>query len=193
MESTGWLQDSYRSTRSLTIALDKRDAYTRQHCDRVVKLATLLGAALALDQDELAILEISGTFHDLGKIGIPDTILHKPGRLDSGEWETMKTHSELGEHIVQATGLPAAKRVAKAIRHHHENFAGDGYPDRLEGDRIPLLSRIIFMADAYDAMRNPRAYRPAMSHEQVMSILDSENGWKFDPAIHAEFINLVST
>lgn len=188
-----WFQDSYRSTRSLTIALDKRDAFTRQHCDRVVKLAILLGAALALDRDELAILAMSATFHDLGKIGIPDSILHKPDRLDSGEWETMKTHSELGEHIVEATGLPASDRIAKVIRHHHENFAGDGYPDQLEGDRIPLLSRIIFIADAYDAMRSPRAYRAAMSHHQVISILDSEKGWKFDPTIHSEFTKLVGT
>lgn len=191
MESTGWLQDSYRSTRSLTIALDKRDAFTRQHCDRVVQLAVRLGGALALDRDERAILAVCATFHDLGKIGIPDSILHKPGPLDAGEWETMKTHSELGEHIIEATGLPAADRVARIIRHHHENFSGDGYPDRLEGDHIPLLSRIIFIADAYDAMRNPRSYRPAMSHEQVMSILDSEKSWKFDPAIHTEFTQRV--
>lgn len=189
--SKTWFQGNYRSTRSLTVALHKRDTYTGEHCDRVVGLAGKLGTVMGLDDSELEILEICAVFHDIGKIGIRDSILLKTERFTDREWEEMKTHAELGEHIIHATQLPSADRISRVIRHHHENFAGDGYPDGLSGDAIPLLSRIIFIVDAYDAMRTRRPHRQSMSHEQVMSILDSEKGWKFDPAIHAEFTKLV--
>lgn len=187
MPTTTWFQGAYRSTQSLTIALDQRDAYTRQHCDRVVILAGRLGSAMGLDDEELAILDVCAAFHDIGKIGIPDSVLYKPDRYTDAEWEVMKTHAELGEQILHATQLPSADRISRIIRHHHENFAGDGYPDGLSGDDIPLLSRIILIVDAYDAMRTRRPHSESMSHKQVMSVLESENGWKFDPDIFREF------
>lgn len=182
---------SYRPTRSLTVALHKRDARTSHHCGRVESLAIHLGKSIGLNSSELDILRICARFHDVGKIGIPDSILNKPSRFDRDEWGIMKTHSQMGEQIVRATELPDANRVSTIIRHHHENYAGKGYPDGLNGEDIPLESRVILIVDAYDAMRSTRPNRPKMDHEKVMSIMESENGWKFDPAIFSHFPGIV--
>lgn len=177
----------FRATRALTMALHERDEHTRHHCDRVALLAEAMGRALRLGESDMGVLRFAGRFHDLGKIGIPDAILFKESRFTEGEWEIMKTHSEKGERIIRATGLAGAEPVAQAIRHHHENHDGSGYPDGLSGDAIPLLSQIISIADAYDAMRSARPNRQAMGRNKVMTILESESGWKFAPAIFEQF------
>jgi HD-GYP domain-containing protein (c-di-GMP phosphodiesterase class II) len=179
------------SIKALTIALDERDAYTRFHCDRVVVLAKELGEACGIVNGELDLLHLGALFHDVGKIGIPDKVLLKPSGLDSAEWVVMKAHSEKGERIIRSAALDVADALAPIIRHHHEAFDGSGYPDGLAGEEIPLLSRILLVADSYDAMRTARPYRLARSHEQVMAVLESENGSRLDPDVFFEFSRLI--
>lgn len=181
------LREGYRSTRALTAALHERDEHTRHHCDRVVDLAVRLSKAIGLDGPALDVIEICARFHDIGKIGIADSILLKPASFNDEEWRIMKTHSEIGERIILATELPGADIAARVVRHHHENYGGNGYPDGLKGEDIPVEARVIFIVDAYDAMRSPRPNRPTMDHDTVLSIMESENGWKFDPAIFKHF------
>lgn len=171
----------------MTEALDVRDSYTRCHCDRVVCLSTALGDFCEVAEADLELLRLCARFHDIGKIGIPDAILLKPGRLNDEEMTRMREHSELGERIFLATGLTIATKVGEIIRHHHEGFDGTGYPDALQGEEIPLLSRILLVTDSYDAMTSTRPYRRALTHKQAMKVLVSESGKKLDPGILASF------
>jgi HD-GYP domain-containing protein (c-di-GMP phosphodiesterase class II) len=181
------------STEALTLALEIRDSYTRFHCDRLVRLATELGCACGVVDSDVDILRISARFHDIGKIGVPDAVLLKPGRLTDEDWVLMKAHPELGEKVFKATNIPDNELIAKTIRHHHEAFGGGGYPDGLKGEEIPILSRILLIVDAYDAMGTTRPYHKARSHEEVMSILSSEAGNKIDPHVFSKFGNLIES
>ncbi len=164
--------------------LRQRDDYTATHCCRVGMLALALAQLYALEQSMLALLLLAARLHDIGKIGIPDAILQKPGRLDPGEWAIMQTHSERGERIIRVDAdFPGQEEVALAIRHHHEHFDGGGYPDGLGGEDIPVTSRILALADSYDAMTRSRVYHKARSHEDVVAILETERGTKFEPQI----------
>lgn len=176
----------------LGIALEKRDAYTAGHCGRVEAFSTQLGLLCELNAGELAILRAAARLHDVGKIGIPDRILLKPGRLEPDEWEIMKTHSALGQQIIEAIAHSDAGQIARVVRHHHEAFDGTGYPDGLSGERIPVCSRIILLADSYDAMTTTRHHRQARSHQYVMDVLRSERGTKFDPVIFGHFETLIA-
>ncbi|MFA6229756.1 MAG: HD-GYP domain-containing protein [Rhodanobacter sp.] len=183
---------SYRvSVECLTVALHERDAYTRFHCDRVVELAVELGRHFGLKTEVLNSLCIAALFHDIGKIGVPDNVLLKPGRLTDEDWVFMKTHSALGEELFMATGHACARQVAPIIRHHHESFDGCGYPDGLKSEEIPLPCRILLIADGYDAMTNSRPYHNARSHKTVMNTLESEVGTKLDPTVFLEFSRII--
>jgi HD-GYP domain-containing protein (c-di-GMP phosphodiesterase class II) len=179
------------SVDSVTVALDARDSYTRSHCDRVMRLAAELGAACKISDAELEQLSVCARFHDIGKIGVPDAVLLKPGRLDAGEWAVMKTHAEIGERIFRAMALADSDAAADAIRHHHESFDGSGYPDGLAGEAIPLTSRVMLIVDAYDAMATARPYHRARTHDEVMGILESESAKKLDPSIYRAFAKLI--
>ncbi len=181
-----------RYTKALSVALHERDPYTRFHCERVINLATEIGIACELSDRELVLLGVGASFHDVGKIGIPDSVLLKPGKLDADEWEIMKTHSERGERIVRATMLADAPAVASIIRHHHEHVDGSGYPDGLSGDGIPLLSRILSIADSYDAMATVRAYHRPRGHEEVVAMIRAEVNTKFDPKVFERFAEVIA-
>jgi HD-GYP domain-containing protein (c-di-GMP phosphodiesterase class II) len=181
----------FGSVDSVTVALDARDSYTRSHCDRVLALATSLGEACDVSGPALDSLRVCAQFHDIGKIGVPDAVLLKPGRLDADEWVVMKTHAEIGERIFRAMALDGSEPAAEAIRHHHESFDGSGYPDGLAREAIPLASRVMLVVDAYDAMATARPYHRARSHDEVMEILASESGKKLDPAIFLAFAKLI--
>jgi HD-GYP domain-containing protein (c-di-GMP phosphodiesterase class II) len=140
-----------------------------------------------LNGSELENLRAAARLHDIGKIGIPDHILLKPGKFESDEWEIMKTHSELGELICQSIDHPSAESVAEIVRHHHEFFNGSGYPDGLSGENIPISSRIISIADAYDAMITTRPYHNARTHSQVMEILEEDSGKRIDSKVYMYF------
>lgn len=178
-------------THSLTVALGERDAHTRLHSERVVRLAIELGQAIGLSENEVELLALGAQFHDIGKIGIPDKVLGKPSAFEAIEWECMKQHPVIGERIILAIGAEDAADVARIVRHHHENFNGSGYPDGLGGNGIPLLSRIVSITDNYDAMATARPYHKARSHRTVMDILTSEVGTKHDPDLLHTFCHLI--
>src|SRR5574343_622630 len=159
---------------ALTVALGARDHYTRVHCDRVVELSLELGRHIGL------------TSNDLGKIGIPDSVLHKPDSFDADEWACMQQHVLIGEQIVLAINGGRNSGIARTVRHHHEHFDGSGYPDKLSGGAIPLDARIISVADSYDAMTTRRPYQSPGRHRDIMDVLHKESGRKHDPdLVHA--------
>jgi len=173
--------------RSLAVALGERDSNTLLHSDRVVRLAIEIGSHLNLSERELEVLAMGAQFHDIGKIGIPDNVLSKPAVFEASEWAIMKQHPLIGERIVRAIGDKYSPEVAQVVRHHHENFNGSGYPDGLAGEDIPLCSRIIALADNYDAMAVSRPYHKARTHQEVMNILHDDAGTKHDPELLQAF------
>ena len=182
----------HRYTKALSVALGHRDMYTRVHSDRVVALSEAIGVRLGLSETALGILRISATFHDIGKIGVPDHILLKPGELDEAETLAMQRHSAMGENILMSTEIEGAREAANIIRHHHERYDGAGYPDGLAGEAIPLCSRIIGIADSYDAMSTARAYHPAKTHSAIMGVLLEETGGKHDPHLTELFREIIA-
>ncbi|MBC8212284.1 MAG: HD-GYP domain-containing protein [Gammaproteobacteria bacterium] len=180
-------------TKALTVALGYRDPMTQLHSERVRYLSEELGQACGLTDDEIVILKIAASFHDIGKIGIPDPVLLKPGSFDEAEWEVMREHPRIGAEIIQAIELTGAKQAAEVIRCHHEHYDGSGYPAGQVGDDISILARIISIADAYDAMAMTRSYHQPKSHGHIMAIIHQETGTKFDPDIVAIFGGLIET
>lgn len=173
----------HKYTKALTSALGYRDTLTRLHSERVLGLASQIGLAYGLRGAELGRLKISAAFHDIGKIGIPDRILLKTSLLDEAEWVVMKQHSEIGQRILAATEIEGAQAASLVIRHHHEHYNGGGYPDRLAGEQISICSRIISIADSYDAMAATRSYHRAKTHTAIMAILQAETGERHDPEL----------
>ncbi len=172
-------------------ALRMRDAYTRLHSDRVMALADGIGRDIGLTQAQLAVLEVAACLHDIGKIVVPDSVLLKPARLDANELKIMQQHSEVGANLLAAYEHEDAAKVAEVIRHHHEWFDGSGYPGRLAGEAIPLLSRIITVVDNYDAMAVRRVYQEARPHDVIVEIMASEAGTKLDPHLVERFMHVI--
>lgn len=183
----------YRYTKALSVALGYRDLLTRLHSERVLGLAQALGSACGLSGTERGILKIAASFHDIGKIGIPDRILLKSAQFDEAEWAQMKEHSEIGEKIIAATELQGAPQAARVIRHHHAYYNGQGYPERLSGQGIPICSRIISIADSYDAMAETRSYHRARKHLEIMTVLHQESGEKHDPELMRIFCQTIES
>jgi len=177
--------------RALAVALGYRDRVTHLHSERVRGLAGEVGRHCNLDASQLAALRLAALFHDIGKIGVPDSVLLKPGALDQEEFEVIKQHSEIGAIIIASTELEGAQQVALYIRHHHEHFDGGGYPDGLSGHDIPLCSRIISLADSYDAMAVRRVYQQARTHPEIMATIRAESGSKHDPELVDLFIGII--
>jgi diguanylate cyclase (GGDEF)-like protein/putative nucleotidyltransferase with HDIG domain len=165
----------------LAQALEERDTYTGEHSESVVDLTARVAEELALDSHEVKTIRSAALLHDIGKVGIPDEILHKPGPLDEREWELMRQHPAIGERILRA--IPGMGAVARIVRHEHERWDGTGYPDGLAAEAIPVGARIILACDAYHAMTSDRPYRAAMSHHVAMSELTSNAGSQFDPKV----------
>jgi diguanylate cyclase (GGDEF)-like protein/putative nucleotidyltransferase with HDIG domain len=166
---------------ALVTALLERDRYTGEHSASVVEMAKTVAAALGLDEVEVERVGQAALLHDIGKVGVPDRILHKTGPLAGEEWELMREHPVIGERILRA--IPGMGGVARIVRHEHEWFDGSGYPDGLTGERIPLASRIILACDAYHAMTSDRAYRAAMTHADAVAELARCAGTQFDPRV----------
>lgn len=183
----------HKYTKALTSALGYRDTLTRLHSERVLGLATQIGQDCGLRGAELGLLKISASFHDIGKIGIPDHILLKTSLLDEAEWIMMKQHSEIGERIMAATEIEGAQQASLVIRHHHEHYNGSGYPDRLVGEQISIFSRIIRIADSYDAMAATRSYHRRKTHTEIMTILHAETGEKHDPELMRIFCGIIES
>lgn len=169
-------------------ALEARDPYTQQHSRRVSEVSVMIGKELGCTDEELDILQFAGHLHDIGKIGIRDDILLKPGRLNDEEYEKIKEHPVIGADIVSQLGLWTKEQ--EIIRHHHEFYNGKGYPRGARGDEIPRLARILSVADSFDAMASDRAYRRKMSKEKVINIIKQESGKQFDPEAVAAFLKI---
>jgi diguanylate cyclase (GGDEF)-like protein len=166
---------------ALASALQERDRYTGDHSESVVDLTARVGEALALNSEEISRVRTAALLHDIGKVGVPDEVLHKNGPLDDREWEIMRQHPAIGERILRA--IPGLGAVARIVRHEHERWDGKGYPDRLAGAEIPVGSRIILACDAYHAMTSDRPYRKAMEHADAVAELSSNAGTQFDPEV----------
>jgi HD-GYP domain-containing protein (c-di-GMP phosphodiesterase class II) len=166
---------------ALASALQERDRYTGEHSESVVDLTARVGEALALDSEEISRVRTAALLHDIGKVGVPDEVLHKPGPLTEREWEIMRRHPAIGERILRA--IPGLGDVARIVRHEHERWDGKGYPDQLAGSEIPVGSRIILACDAYHAMTSDRPYRKAMEHAEAMAELTANAGIQFDPEV----------
>jgi diguanylate cyclase (GGDEF)-like protein len=164
---------------ALVTAVDKRDRYTRRHSEDVTEYSLMIAEELGLSEDTTRTLRLAGLLHDLGKIGIPDAILRKPGRLTDEEHEVMKQHPVLGWLIVSA--IPNLSETLPAIRHHHERYDGRGYPDGLAGEEIPLLGRLMAVADAFSAMTTDRPYRKGMPYVDAVTELRRGRGTQWDP------------
>jgi HD-GYP domain-containing protein (c-di-GMP phosphodiesterase class II) len=170
---------------SLLVALRTRDADTYEHSARAVVFGSAIGRACGLDAISLRALELGALLHDIGKIGVPDAILRKPGKLDSREWERMRRHPRDGRGIL--LGLSFLEDAARVVLQHHENWDGTGYPLGLRGEEIDLNARILAVADAFDAMVSDRVYRPARSYEAAVEELDRCAGMQFDPLVVEAF------
>lgn len=171
---------------ALAQAVEQRDKQTGDHCQRLATYGTALGMALGLPQDELIALYRGGYLHDIGKIAVPDAVLFKQGKLTEQEWEIMRAHTTKGEEI--CSPMKSLGLVLPIIRNHHERWDGSGYPDGLAGEQIPLLARILQIADVYDALTSERPYKEALAHEHAVEILhqEADKGWR-DPALVSLF------
>lgn len=178
----------YKTIKSIAYALDAKDKYTHGHSMRVTLYSLALAKTLNLSDDLLEEIETAGLLHDIGKIAIPDKILLKPGKLTDEEYEVIKTHPELGEKLVLS--IEKLKLISNWLKSHHERYDGKGYPDGLVGEQIPISSRIIALADTYDAMTSNRAYRAALSHEIAIEEIKHCAGSQFDPVLAELFINI---
>ena len=177
----------FRLMRTMSSAIDARDAYTRGHSQRVGRYAMEIGRQLALDRHECQQLFLTGLLHDLGKIGVPDHVLLKPGRLSPEEFDLIKLHPEIGHRILQP--IPELVFSLPGVLHHHERMDGRGYPHGLSGEEIPMMARILAAADAYDAMTSSRTYRAAMSENRAREILGEGAGTQWDVDVIAAFMN----
>jgi putative two-component system response regulator len=175
---------------SLAMTIEARDHATEGHCQRLSRYAVALGARLNMSPDDLDTLRVGGYLHDIGKVGIPDRVLLKNGRLTSEEYEVMKNHTDIGDRL--CAELRMLKRVRPIVRHHHEHLDGSGYPDGLSGDAVPLLAQVMGVVDVFDALTTSRPYKPALSVERACSVLRDEVqcGWRRADLVDA-FIDLL--
>ena len=180
----------YQSLVGLSTALEAKDPYTRGHSQRVGAWSRRLAARLALSADEVERIGQAGLLHDIGKIGVPETVLRKPGGLDDDEWALMRRHPLIGAQIVGP--FEALEGVDLLIRHHHERLNGRGYPDGLIGEAIPLGCRIIAVADVWDALTSDRPYRAAWSPERAMACLLAQAGSELDAHAVAVFAEVLT-
>ena len=174
---------------ALATAIDSRDHYTGGHSYMVTQYALKMAERVGLDEKDLELMQIAGLLHDIGKIGISDTILNKPGKLTEEEMNIIKAHPILGHTIIES--IDALKPVSKIIYHHHEHYDGKGYPEGLKGEDIPLMSRILTVSDVFHALTSDRIYRKGMPLDKALAIMREETGTTFDPDIMTIFFQLV--
>lgn len=181
------LKNAYKGTmESLRLAVDAKDSYTKNHSDRVSYYSVLIAKGLNLPTEEIELIKNGGLFHDIGKIGIPDAILQKAGKLTDEEYHDIKNHPSIGEHILQPARI--FNDIIPMVKHHHEHFDGRGYPSGLAGDDIPLCARIVCVADSFDAMTSDRSYRPRFTLYKALEELKNCKGAQFDPELVDVFI-----
>jgi HD-GYP domain-containing protein (c-di-GMP phosphodiesterase class II) len=179
------------SIRALSRAIDAKSEWTAGHSDRVAQLSVQLGTAAGLDEQEIRRLEISALLHDIGKIGVPESILDKPARLTDEEFDLIKQHPDLGHKII--ANIPDYEDISDGIRFHHERWNGAGYPMGLNGDKTPLFGRIIAIADVFDALSADRPYRKGMSFDDCIQFIIDKKGVDFDEKLAEKFVELMKS
>lgn len=184
-------QNSLSAVQALAESLEARDPYTSGHSTRVTDYAVRVAKTIGVSAPSIDTLRYASRLHDIGKLGISEATLHKAGRLSEDEWALMREHPAKGERIVQSLGF--LDRAQPIVRHHHERWNGSGYPDGIRGEEIPFLTRILSVADCYDAMTSQRPYRAAMSHDEAMAELEKGKGELFDPAVVNQFTKIIGT
>ena len=184
------LENAYlESIQTLRYTVEAKDPYTRGHSDRVSEYSVLIGKMLNLSDDDLKILQLGGLFHDIGKIGVPDSILQKNAKLTDDEYSEIKNHPSIGVHILSSATI--FKDIIPIVKHHHEKFDGSGYPSRLAGNDIPFLARIAAIADSFDAMTSKRVYRDSLSLDTVIGEFNRCRGSQFDPDLTDVFLDIL--
>lgn len=186
------LEKSYlESIETLRNTVEVKDIYTKGHSDRVSAYSLLIGEKLNLSQEEMKTLKIGALFHDIGKIGIPDGILLKTDKLTEDEYSEIKNHPSIGAHILSDASIFAD--IIPIVKHHHERYDGRGYPGKLSGNNIPLLARIVAVADTFDAMTSKRSYRQALDFDYTRAEIAKCSGTQFDPSIAKAFLEILDT
>lgn len=184
------IRDNYLKTiRAFALAVEAKDEYTHGHSENVMKYTVVLAKTLGLSDADIELVKYAGLLHDIGKIGISECILNKPGRLTPQEFEEIKRHPELGVRII--SDVPFLKSLVPLVLHHHEFYAGGGYPTGIAGEDIPYGARILSVSDAYEAMTSDRPYRKSLPQEVAFSILEKEKGKQFDPMIVDAFLEIM--
>ena len=190
-ETNEKLEQAYmESIQTLRYTVEAKDPYTRGHSDRVSEYSVLIGKYLGLSDEDLRILRIGGLFHDIGKIGVPDSILLKPGKLTDDEYSEIKNHPSIGVHILSNATL--FKDILPIVKHHHERFDGFGYPGKLKGEDIPYFARIAALADTFDAMTSKRSYRDSLPLDIVKAEINKNKGTQFDPKLADVFLDILN-
>lgn len=184
--------DDHKSTvKALAAAVDARDPYTCGHSERVMKYALIGGISLSLPEEDLEVIEYAGMLHDIGKIGVSDTILCKPGHLTDEEWVIMHRHPEIGAKIID--GIPFLEKAKRLVLYHHERYDGKGYPEGLAGQEIPIGARLLAIADAFDTMTTDRSYRATPGIDYALSELYRCSGTQFCPVAVEAFVSRLKT
>ena len=184
------LEQAYmESIQTLRYTVEAKDTYTRGHSDRVSEYSVLIGEALGLPEDDIKKLKLGGLFHDIGKIGVPDSILQKEGKLSDDEYSEIKNHPSIGAHILSTASI--FQDILPIVKHHHERYDGKGYPSQLAGENIPYLARITAVADTFDAMTTKRSYRDSLPLDYVISEFERCKGTQFDPKIAEVFLDIL--
>ncbi len=184
------LEKAYlESIETLRYTVEAKDAYTRGHSDRVSELSILIGKKANLSEEDLKTLKIGGLFHDIGKIGVPDSILLKEAKLTDDEYSEIKNHPSIGAHILSTA--TSFKDIIPIVKHHHERYDGHGYPGQLRGEDIPYLARITAIADSFDAMTSRRTYRDSLPIDTVIAEFEKCKGTQFDPNLTDAFLDIL--
>jgi putative nucleotidyltransferase with HDIG domain len=179
-----------QSLLGLANALEAKDPYTRGHSERVAALGRRVASALGLGSSVVDVVGQAGLLHDIGKIGVPEVVLRKPGALSREEWELMRSHAVIGAQIVAPFEFFEA--AARVIRHHHERWDGSGYPDQLAGDDIPIEARVVAAVDVFDALTSARAYRPALTRDSAIGVLRHEAGRTLDATVVTALLDVLA-
>ena len=184
------LEQAYmESIQTVRYTVEAKDTYTRGHSDRVSEYSVLIGEKLGLGEDDIKRLRVGGLFHDVGKIGVPDSILQKDGKLSDDEYSEIKNHPTIGAHILSTATI--FQDIIPIVKHHHERYDGRGYPGQLKGEEIPYLARIAAVADAFDAMTSRRVYRDSLPIDVVTQEIEKNKGTQFDPNIADAFLDIL--
>jgi len=180
----------FDTIRAIVATIDAKDGYTHRHSERVAAFATRIAAELGVSEEEIEVVQLSGLLHDVGKIGVPESILNKPGRLTEAEFDEMKKHPVHGVNILSNIKSPQFQAIMPGVRNHHEKWDGSGYPDGLKGSDIPFLGRLLAVADVLDALNSKRSYRDGLGFDKTVDYIKSSAGSHFDPDVAEAAANL---